>query len=75
MEDLNWTNCKDSDVRRKNAFDKTPGNWRFDKRILYTALCLDYVSKKSKKKEDKRAAKSDSEYYYNQLKELKNIGK
>lgn len=75
MELINyWDKNKEAELRRKCIFNQMPKDWDNKKKILYTAIALEKISNKVKDKEEKRTAKRDSEYYYNQLKQLRSIG-
>lgn len=71
--EISWEN-KDIELRRRCVFEQTPKDWKKDKRLLYTAVALEKISNQLKNKDEKRAAKRDSDYYFNQLQELKGIG-
>lgn len=71
--ELTWDN-KNVELRRRCIFEQTPKDWKTDKRLLYTAVALEKISNQLKNKDEKRAAKRDRDYYFNQLQELKGIG-
>lgn len=77
MEKLknDWMSKNDILLRRRCIFDSMPKEWSNNKKLLHTAIALEKISISIKDNRLKRTAKRDSEYYYNQLKSLREIGK